>query len=252
MTDDTGIVTVEETVGFDPENITRYLTSLRGVPYLEVKWRTAWMESTWQNYQIVTDPIEITDQRAVMQVTVRLIDGENNIVRSADGIGSETPRDFPDYIEKAQTKALGRALAVLGFGTQFAVELGGEAAANRPVDAPAQRPAPGNPIRATMPNGNTVQTPPVPRLPNGQRQIGPGHSTNRPMEIRDPTAPASDKQVNFIKGLAKRVWGDEADEQVYATAGEMGFDLDFPTKQNASDLIERLNGYIAAMEENNG
>jgi hypothetical protein len=37
----------------------------------------------------------------------------------ASGWGSETSTDFRDYIEKAETKALGRALAALGYGTQF-------------------------------------------------------------------------------------------------------------------------------------
>ena len=36
------------------------------------------------------------------------------------GVGSETAADFHDYIEKAYTKAYGRALAALGYGTQFA------------------------------------------------------------------------------------------------------------------------------------
>lgn len=48
--------------------------------------------------------------------------------------GSETQHDFPDYIEKAGTKALGRTLAMLGYGTQFAPELDeGERLADAPV-----------------------------------------------------------------------------------------------------------------------
>src|SRR3546814_7260726 len=41
------------------------------------------------------------------------------IQNRATGYGSETPKDFGDYIEKAETKAIGRALGALGFGTQF-------------------------------------------------------------------------------------------------------------------------------------
>ncbi len=46
----------------------------------------------------------------------------------ATGYGSEAQGDFADYIEKAETKAIGRALAALGYGTQFALDfdLGGE------------------------------------------------------------------------------------------------------------------------------
>lgn len=37
----------------------------------------------------------------------------------AEATGSESCVDFGDYIEKAETKAVGRALAMLGYGTQF-------------------------------------------------------------------------------------------------------------------------------------
>ncbi len=40
----------------------------------------------------------------------------------ATGYGSEAQADFADYIEKAETKAIGRALAALGYGTQFALD----------------------------------------------------------------------------------------------------------------------------------
>lgn len=51
--------------------------------------------------------------------------------------GSESVHDFPDYIEKASTKSLGRALLLLGYGTAFTTEMDeGE----RVVDAPLERP----------------------------------------------------------------------------------------------------------------
>ena len=48
-------------------------------------------------------------------------------------VKSETMSDFRDYFEKAETKAIGRALAMLGYGTQFAPELD---EAERVVDTP--------------------------------------------------------------------------------------------------------------------
>ena len=33
----------------------------------------------------------------------------------------ETKKDFSDHTEKAETSAVGRALAMLGYGTQFAI-----------------------------------------------------------------------------------------------------------------------------------
>ena len=57
----------------------------------------------------------------------------------ATGWGSETAADFGDYVEKAETKALGRALAALGFGTQFCEDYGYGAEAGRVVDTPVAR-----------------------------------------------------------------------------------------------------------------
>jgi hypothetical protein len=44
----------------------------------------------------------------------------------ATGTKSEKAVSFPDFIEKAETGAIGRALAALGYGTQFAPELNEE------------------------------------------------------------------------------------------------------------------------------
>ena len=53
----------------------------------------------------------------------------------AKGTKMEDFRGFPDYIEKSETGAIGRALAACGFGTQFAPDLD-EIDANRFVDSP--------------------------------------------------------------------------------------------------------------------
>jgi hypothetical protein len=70
----------------------------------------------------------------------------------ATGHGSETARDFKDYIEKAETKAIGRALAALGFGTQFAPDIDDGSSIGRVVDAPVSRPR--AETTRTTPNGN--------------------------------------------------------------------------------------------------
>lgn len=61
----------------------------------------------------------------------KIYDENGNIIST--GYGSETLSDFRDYFEKAETKAIGRALAALGYGTLFALELDeGEAIADTP------------------------------------------------------------------------------------------------------------------------
>ncbi len=97
---------------FNPD---QYLTKVSGSAYLEVKWRIYWMRTQHPEAIIRTDLVSNVDNVAVFKAEVSIPNGG-----SATGWGSESYGDFRDYLEKAETKALGRALACLGFGTQFA------------------------------------------------------------------------------------------------------------------------------------
>lgn len=114
---------------FDPA---RHLRMLRGkggpTPYLDVAWRIAWLRAAHPEAIIETAAVEIdpafacVDEhgqlrgrgRAVFRASV-LIPG----LGSATGYGSETADDFGDHLERAETKALGRALLALGFSAEF-------------------------------------------------------------------------------------------------------------------------------------
>ncbi|MDD3840340.1 MAG: hypothetical protein PHP06_07165 [Clostridia bacterium] len=99
--------------------------------YLEVKWRMVWyrQENAENTQTVIKDKIiDINNKFAYFELQVT--DSRGNI---EIGVGSESGDDFEDYIEKAYTKAYGRALASLGYGTQFASELN---EANRIVDSP--------------------------------------------------------------------------------------------------------------------
>ena len=109
----------------------KYLTKVNGSDYLEVKWRLVWLRETHPDAQIETEMVQLDRNFAVFRAKVSLPGGG-----SATGWGSEGLDDFRDYIEKAETKALGRALAALGFGTQFCPDFDFGANAGRVVDAP--------------------------------------------------------------------------------------------------------------------
>jgi len=137
---------------FDP---TPYIRQLRGRggggDYLDVKWRLLWLRKEHPDAEIVTDLVQFDAQMAIFKATVTIATGGK-----ATGYGSETASDFPDFIEKAETKAIGRALNALGYGAQFsersddpALNRGGERAhtpptppAARPVALPRQEPGP--------------------------------------------------------------------------------------------------------------
>jgi hypothetical protein len=114
---------------FDPS---RHLTKVGSADYLEVKWRLVWLRTVHPDaeldMQLMTHPSE---PEAIFKCTIVIPGGGK-----ASGWGSETPSDFGDYLEKAETKAIGRALAALGFGTQFAPDHEFGAARGTVVDSP--------------------------------------------------------------------------------------------------------------------
>ncbi len=115
---------------FDPA---RHLTLVSGKEYLEVKWRLVWLRNEHPNAVIETELVSHHDNEAVFRAMVSIPDGG-----SATGWGSEDARGFGDYLEKAETKAVGRALAALGFGTQFCTDFDFGAANGRVVDSPVK------------------------------------------------------------------------------------------------------------------
>jgi hypothetical protein len=109
--------TIRRVSEFDPTPYMRKLGGRGGgsSEYLDVKHRLLWLRTEHPDAQIVTEHIRIDDSGAIFKATVSIPNGG-----LATGHGSETAADFGDYIEKAETKALGRALNALGYGAQFA------------------------------------------------------------------------------------------------------------------------------------
>lgn len=114
-------------------NPNEHLMDLKGKSYLEVKWRLVWFREECPLWCIDTKLEQLTDNHAVFSAKIY---DENGVQKSA-GYGSEGVKDFRDFIEKAETKAVGRALAMLGYGTQFAPEM---EEGDRIVDAPVAIP----------------------------------------------------------------------------------------------------------------
>lgn len=92
-----------------------HMMNLKGKDYLQVMWRLVWFREDKPLWSIEPEIIEMDDSHAVFRAVIR---DEAGAVKCI-GHGSESKRDFGDYIEKAETKAVGRALAMLGYGTQF-------------------------------------------------------------------------------------------------------------------------------------
>lgn len=156
---------------FNPE---KHLMELQGKAYLEVQWRLVWFNEACPEGKItILEKVIDPDREITKEIpTGKWIDNPNRPgkklpekvhmtkrgwayfhVRAEDGKGkvgeavkSECAIDFDDYIEKADTGATGRALAKIGYGTQFAPEFNEQ---HRIVDAPVDRAAHGYSGRET-------------------------------------------------------------------------------------------------------
>ncbi len=186
---------------FDPA---RHLTLVSGKEYLEVKWRLVWLRNEHPNAMIETELVSHHDNEAVFRALVSIPDGG-----SATGWGSEDARGFGDYLEKAETKAIGRALAALGFGTQFCTDFDFGAANGRVVDSPVKFKA------ANVTEGQFDRT-----------QAGADLA-------------ATDRQRGLIQALARdlKLNGKALDE---LTREQTGGSIDAISRKNASTVIELL------------
>jgi hypothetical protein len=115
---------------FDPA---KHIRKVNGGDYLEVKWRLVWLRTEYPDARIDTELINVNDTFALFRTRIDLSTGA-----MATGYGSEERKDFKDFIEKAETKSIGRALGALGFGTQFADDFA-DGDSGRIADAPVQR-----------------------------------------------------------------------------------------------------------------
>lgn len=119
-------------------NPNEHLMDLKGKSYLQVMWRLVWFREEKPLWCIDTNLEQLTENHAVFSAKIY---DENGVQKSA-GYGSESVKYFRDFIEKAETKAVGRALAMLGYGTQFAPEMDeGERIVDSPVAIPKKKDA---------------------------------------------------------------------------------------------------------------
>jgi hypothetical protein len=132
---------------FSPTNRMIRLGGRRGgdAAYLPVRQRMIWFRTLHPDGDINTEMVEhVFGEYAIFKATVSWpIEREGSpenpwygLTVNCSGYGSETAPDFRDYIEKAETKAIGRALAAAGFGTEAAFEED----PSRPADSPYVRP----------------------------------------------------------------------------------------------------------------
>ena len=114
-------------------NPNEHMMKLKGKDYLQVAWRLVWFREDHPDWCIDTSVLVEDAEHAIFKAVIC----DESGAQKSSGHGSESKRDFGDYLEKAETKAVGRALAMLGYGTQFAADELDEG--ERIVDSPIAR-----------------------------------------------------------------------------------------------------------------
>ena len=207
----------------------KYLTKLSGKDYLEVKWRLLWLRTEHPDAVIETELVKHGAGLALFRARVTIPGGG-----IATGWGIETADDFGDFIEKAETKALGRALAALGYGTQFCEDFDFTAETAPEPQRKRQSPSTSGPAKS-----GSVQR-------AKRRVVDAPVSRNGLQVLRDGNGVATTSQVKAIYSIARDAGGDEdaVEERCRAVFSCAPAEL---TKQQASEFIDLLRETTAAV-----
>lgn len=202
-------------MAFDPQP---HMMQLKGKDYLPVFARLLWLRTDYPAAIVQTEMVEHeVGKHATFKAYVSIPDRG-----SATGWATETVQDFRDYLEKAETKAIGRALGALGFGTaaaDFTYEK--DEVTPKVVDSPIERQAPPLRTRIESPLVNEAQQ-------NGARVV-----ETKPI-------PATEPQIRAIYSIANSAWGLgelEIENRCKELYGRIPNQL---TRTEAAELIDSL------------
>jgi len=92
------------------------ILNLKGKPYLQVAHRMIWFREERPLWSIETEQLVNEKDYSIFKCTIK--DETNRVIATAHG--REDYKHFLDAMEKSETKSIGRALALCGYGTQFA------------------------------------------------------------------------------------------------------------------------------------
>ena len=167
------------------------LLNLRGKQYLEVKFRLVWFREEHPDWSIETELMSVTEVSAYARATIR--DETGRIIATSHKF--ENIKGFPDFIEKAETGSIGRALALIGYGTQFCADELDEG--KRIVDAPTQMRDRGNANLSKNANAPYSDQEPS-KLENVEAQVGVNESEDdSEMEGDEALSEPGEYQITF-------------------------------------------------------
>lgn len=196
-------------MAFDPNS---KLSNLKGKDYLEVKWRIVWFRDEHPKGQISTEVVHFDTATAAVRAIVLTEDG--TVLGTGMAACDRTAAPQGRYLEKAETSAIGRALGIAGYGTQFTGEELSED--DHLSDSLVERPAP-----KAQSGGVKPATSPAPQIARNQASSGSDSAPKRPydpqtlqkgiakMVMRSTkTGAVTDKQRGALKGRINKYFSD--------------------------------------------
>lgn len=113
-----------------PKGTALTIIQLKGKDYLQVAQRLVWFREEKPDWRILTEFISLSEGFAIAKA--QIVNEQGCVMATAHK--REDQSHFPDFMEKAEAGAIGRALAYCGYGTQFCADELDEG--ERIVDAP--------------------------------------------------------------------------------------------------------------------
>ena len=185
---------------FDPH---KYLIKITGKDYLEVKFRLHWFRLEHAAWDIRTELVHLDLEKGIALVRADIFDEKGN--HKSSGLNMESKKTFEEYVMKAETGAIGRALAALGYGTLQTFDLEEGIEKGRIADAPVK-------LDRDKGNGKTMsQTAKEQEQESGQdirhEDIGTNGSNgnNGGNGNGNGTGKVSEKQLRYLEDLCKEL-----------------------------------------------
>ena len=246
----------QRTRTFNPNEHLMQLKSSQGSKdYLPVQWRLVWFRSICPQGTIDTEELEYELDREVEAETYvwnsekrrseKVIKKARGYARyravvtdgkggRATGTKSENAANFADFGEKAETGAIGRALAALGYGTQFAPELDEQ---HRIVDAPVERSTSTPPAESNDSTNDNGRKPIVTMRSAASGSNGKANGNGSGGVEAAPNAPITEQQLASIRKLCEHLGKAEpenAQSMSYSSAKELIAQLSLEYRQSRS------------------